>query len=298
MELARIIAGVRAVEGGMKMIPLLSILALTSLSSAVAQDLTALRQALTFHCSFDTGLDADFSKGDKTCLIKKGAEKVAFTGNEEALIVADAGRFGGALHFPKKGATRPQYAGAGVLNYNDQSWSTSVSAWLRLTPDEDLEPGYCDPIQIVGDDTKKGFIFLEWSKDHTPRYFRYAIRPLIEIWDPNSLGWEGIPFDKRPMVQVANAPFSRDHWTHAVFTLNQVNSKSGKASGQLYLNGELQGSIEGWDLRFGWDPEQVALVLGAAYVGHLDDLAVFDQALTAEQVKALYQLPNGIKDLR
>jgi hypothetical protein len=298
VEFSRTIAEFRAVEGMMKTVSFLLMLALTSLSPGVAQDLTALRQALTFHCGFDSGLDADFSKGDKACLIKKGAEKVAFAGNEEALIVADAGRFGGALHFPKKGTTRPMYAGAGVLNYNDQSWNASVSAWLRLTPDEDLEPGYCDPIQIVGDDTKKGFIFLEWSKDHTPRYFRFAIRPLIEIWDPNNLGWEGIPFDKRPMVQVANAPFSREKWTHAVFTLSEVNSKTGKAKGQLYLNGELQGSIEGWDLRFGWGPEQVALVLGAAYVGHLDDLAVFDQALTAEQVKLIYQLPNGIKDLR
>jgi hypothetical protein len=298
VQFARTNAAFRAVEGRMKILPFLSILALTSLSHGVAQDLAALRQALTFHGSFDGGLDADFSKGDKACLIKKGAEKVAFAGNEEALIVAGAGRFGGALHFPKKGTTRPMYAGAGMLNYNEQSWNASVSAWLRLTPDEDLEPGYCDPIQIVGDDTKKGFIFLEWSKDHTPRFFRYAIRPLIEIWDPNNLGWEGIPFDKRPMVQVANAPFSREKWTHAVFTLNQVNSKTGKASGQLYLNGELQGSIEGWDLRFGWDSAQVALVLGAAYVGYLDDLAVFDQALTAEQVQLIYQLPNGIKDLR
>ena len=53
----------------------------------------------------------------------------------------------------------------GELVNDDKSWNATVSVWLRLNPDEDLEPGYCDPVQIVGDDSKKGFIYLEWSKD-------------------------------------------------------------------------------------------------------------------------------------
>jgi hypothetical protein len=218
--------------------------------------------------------------------------------NEEVKIAAGAGKFGGALHFPKKGATRPQYGNANVLNYNDKSWSATVSAWLRLTPDEDLEPGYCDPIQIVGDDGKKGFIFLEWSKDETPRFFRYAIRPLIQIWDPQNVGWAAIPFEKRPMVQVANAPFSRDKWTHVAFTLDHINDKAAKPSGSLYLDGKVQGRIENWDLTIAWDPAQVALVLGASYVGHMDDLAVFNRALSDAEVEQLFDLKGGIADLR
>ncbi len=256
----------------------------------------ALRAALTFHASFDHGFDADFSKGAKTCLVKTGGELKTFNGNEEVRLAAGAGRFGGALHFPKKGATRPQYPGPGVLGYNDQAWSATVSVWLRLTPDEDLEPGYCDPVQIVGDDSKKGFIFLEWSKDETPRFFRYAVRPLYHIWNPTDVSWADIPFEKRPMVQVARAPFSREKWTHAVFTLDKINAAG--ASGSLYLDARRQGTIEGWDLRLGWDPAQVALVLGAAYVGHLDDLAVFDKALSDPEVTALFQLPQGVAGLQ
>jgi hypothetical protein len=151
----------------------------------------------------------------------------------------------------------------------------------------------------VGDDGKKGFIFLEWSKDETPRFFRYAIRPLVEIWDPKSVGWGELPFDKRPMVQVAKAPFSRETWTHAVFTLDKVNeSAAAKPSGSLYLNGQLQGRIEGWDLRFAWDPAQVALVLGASYVGRIDDLAVFNRALSDAEVGELFKLDGGVKALR
>ena len=274
--------------------------ALFLLSAAVvtAQSNSSLARALTFHASFDQGLDADFSRGDKACFVRTNKGVGPATLNDELKLAPGAGRFGGALQFPKKGATRPQFKGTGVLGYNDTSWSATVSVWLRLDPDKDLEPGYCDPVQIVGDDGKKGFIFLEWSKDETPRFFRFAIRPLQHIWDPQNVGWGAIPFEKRPMVQVARAPFSRETWTHAVFTLENINSKSAKPAGRLWLNGQLQGAIENWDLTFGWKPDAAQLVLGAAYVGHLDDLAVFDRALTEAEVKQLIGLKNGVRDLR
>lgn len=283
-------------------LPLFAAAALTSLCATTAP-LTAqtapdsaLAKALTFHASFDNGFDADFSKGSTACTVKQGKETVPATENAEVKIVGEGAKYGKALHFTKKGATRPQYSGQdGVLGYNGKSWSATVSVWLRLTPDQDLEPGYCDPVQIVGDDTKKGFIFLEWSRDERPRFFRYAIRPRVELWNPENKDWATM--DKRPMVQVANAPFSREKWTHAVFTLERLNEKDGKPTGKLYLNGELQGAIEGWDLTFGWDPAKVMLVLGASYVGHLDDLAVFNRPLTAAEVKELMQLKGGAGDL-
>ena len=139
---------------------------------------------------------------------------------------------------------------------------------------------------------------LEWSKDETPRYFRYAIRPLFHIWNPDNVQWAEIPFEKRPMVQVERAPFSRDAWTHVVFTLENINDPSQPQVGRLYLNGKRQGAIENWDLTFGWDPARVLLVLGAAYVGHLDDLAVFNRALTDGEVQQLYGLTHGVSELR
>ncbi len=263
-------------------------------SSILGQD--ALKHSLVLHASFDSGLNADFSKGDKTCLTKKGKDLVSCVPNEDVKLAAE-GRFGGCLHYPKKGATRPQFSGVNVLGYNDRSWSTTVSIWLRLTPDEDLEPGYCDPVQITGDDAKKGYIFLEFSKDETPRYFRYAIRPLFEIWNPTNVQWADIPFEKRPMVQVAKPPFTRDKWTHVAFTLSNVNDKAAKPNGSLYLDGKLQGRIENWDLTLAWNPASVALVLGASYVGHQDDLAVFDRALTDAEMAQLFKLEGGVGSL-
>jgi len=256
-----------------------------------------LAKALTLHASFDKGLDADFSRGDKQCYVQQSQTLLAAKPNEEVKLAADAGRFGGALHFPKKGNYRPSFKDGGVLGYNAKSWSATVSVWLRLDPDKDLEPGYCDPVQIIGNDSKKGFIFLEWSKDETPRYFRYAIRPLFHIWNPDNVQWADIPFEKRPMVQVARAPFSREKWTHAVFTLENINDKGKPPGGKLYLNGKLQGAIEKWDLTFDWDPAKVLLVLGAAYVGHMDDLSVFDRPLTDVEIDRLHGLAKGVREL-
>lgn len=278
-------------------LPVLLAFLLVSAAIHAAETLQPLRQALTLHASFDQGLDADFSRGDPK-IKYAGVPKGQPSGPGEFIkIIPGAGRFGGAMHVTKKNPIRPYYAGPGAINYNSADWSGSVSVWLRLTPDEDLEPGYCDPVQIIGDDSKKGFMFLEWSKDEKPRHFRYAIRPLVEIWNPRGVDWAKMTDAERPMVALHTAPFSRERWTHVVFTFHRVNTGK-SALGELFLDGKSRGVIRDWDLRFGWQADKVQLVLAAAYVGHMDDLAAFDRALTAAEVAQLFALKNGIRDLR
>ncbi len=256
-----------------------------------------LAGALSFHASFDHGLDADFARGDRSAYVKEGKVLVRAEPNEDVQIAPDSGKFGGGVYFTRKSKFRPSFKHPGILNYNAESWNATVSVWMRLTPDQDLEPGYCDPVQIIGDTSKKGFIFLEFSKDHTPRHFRYAIRPNIEIWNPDNVGWEDIAAEKRPMVQLLRPPFTREIWTHVAFTLENINAKDAKPAGRLYLNGESQGAIENWDLSLSWDPASVLLVIGAAYVGHLDELAVFDRALSEAAVKDVFGLEGGVRSL-
>ncbi|HUR60711.1 MAG TPA: LamG-like jellyroll fold domain-containing protein [Opitutaceae bacterium] len=272
---------------------------LVPLVAPAADSLKPLRDALTLHAPFDGQLDAAFSRGDAKIHVAGATPK-----GQPEVKVADvikidprAGRFGGALHVTKKNPFRPYFNGPGVLGYRKENWSGSVSIWLRLTPDEDLEPGYCDPVQIVGGDNKKGFMFLEWSKDESPREFRYAIRPLVEIWNPQNKDWAKMSDAERPMVKVVPGPFARTTWTHVVFTFDRLNAgKSGV--GTLYLDGKPQGTIKNWDLTLGWEAEKVQLVLAAAYVGHMDDLAVFNRTLTAAEVQSIFGLKGGIADLR
>lgn len=264
---------------------------------ARAQSADPLAQALTFHAPFDAGLAASFSIADREPFVRSGTNLIAASVNDEVVLVPGGGRYGGALRFTRKGKTWPQFKGTRILGYRTNAWNATVSVWLRLDPDKDLEPGYCDPIQIIGNDTRQGFIFLEWSKDETPRYFRYAVRPVLELWNPGNRAWADIPFGQRPMVQVDRAPFSRQSWTHVAFTLENINAPGRNPRARLYLNARLMGTIDQWNLTLGWLPDSVALVLGAAYVGDLDDLAVFNRALSSEEIGRLQALPGGVADL-
>ena len=256
-----------------------------------------LRRGLTFHAPFDTGFDAASSADDPACRVRAGGKMVSPTPGPEMRLATD-GKFGACLVFPKKGTVRPEYAASRSLAYGTTDWSATVSVWLRLDPDKDLEPGYCDPVQIVGDDVKKGFIFLEWSKDHAPRHFRFAVRPIYHLWNPDAVGWEQIPDERRPMVKMEQAPFRRDRWTHVVFVLDHLNDHAAPPRARLHVDGKPVGVIQGHDLTFGWDPAAIRLVLGAAYVGSMDDLAVWNRALTAEEIARLHALPGGVETLR
>ena len=256
-----------------------------------------LRRGLTFHAPFDARFDASLSGDDPVSRVRVGGKMAPTTPGPEIKLAAD-GRFGGCLVFPKKGSVRPEYAATKSLAYGTTDWSATVSVWLRLDPDKDLEPGYCDPVQIVGDDVKKGFIFLEWSKDHAPRHFRFAVRPLYHLWNPDAVGWEQIPDERRPMVKMEQAPFRRDRWTHVAFVLDHINDHAAPPRARLHIDGRQIGVIQGHDLTFGWDPAAIRLVLGAAYVGSLDDLAVWNRALSAEEIARLYALPGGVETLR
>ncbi|NBU45818.1 MAG: hypothetical protein EBS37_17420 [Betaproteobacteria bacterium] len=111
------------------------------------------------------------------------------------------------------------------------------------------------------------------------------------------LDWAKMTDAQRPAVNLPRAPFSREAWTHAVFTLEYLNDKAKKPVGRLFLNGKLMGSIENWDLTLGWNPDAVQLVLGASYVGYMDDLAVFNRALTSAEVTQLFGLKTGVREL-
>ena len=271
--------------------PALCLLAATCLAD------DGLRRGLTFHVPFDAGFDAASSADDPACRVRAGGKMVSPTTGPEMRLATD-GKFGGCLVFPKKGTVRPEFAATRSLAYGTTDWSATVSVWLRLDPDKDLEPGYCDPVQIVGDDVKKGFIFLEWSKDHAPRHFRFAVRPIYHLWNPDAVGWEQIPDERRPMVKMEQAPFRRDRWTHVAFVLDHINDHATPPRARLHVDGKPVGVIQGHDLTFGWDPAAVRLVLGAAYVGALDDLAAWNRALSDEEIARLHALPEGVDSLR
>jgi hypothetical protein len=261
----------------------------------------ALRESLTLYASFDGKLVADFARGDVQLYGQAGRGRSQVTApglpaNTNTIRVAKgAGRFGDALEFTRKSEALVFFKGPGNFDYRRTNWSGTVSFWLKLDPEKDLEPGYCDPLQVTAGNWNNGVFFAEFSKDHSPRHFRWALRPLETIWNPNKRGWEEVT--PRPMIAIEKHPFSRSHWTHVVFTFENANTGRKDGVGTLYFDGKPAGEFRDWELTVNWNPEQMLVNIGASYVGLFDELSLFNRALTSAEVQTLHGLPQGLRSV-
>jgi hypothetical protein len=261
----------------------------------------ALKESLTFHASFDQGLDADFGNGDRMLytapnLKRRDEAKRGLPEGGQVEIAPGEGRFGDGLRFTKKSPIL-FYQAEGNMDYNTKDWSGTVSLWLRVDPETELAPGYTDPIQITPRAWNDACFFVEFGIEK-PRPFRLGAYADLEVWNPNNRKFEDIPAGERPLITVERPPFSAEHWTHVVFTFENFNSGRPNGLAKLYLNGELQGELPERLQTFTWDPKETVIIVGYDYVGLLDEIALFNRALTASEIAELYTLAEGIRSLR
>src|SRR5688572_7486763 len=103
----------------------------------------ALRKALTFHASFDSGTEADFSLGEKKLfhapsMSKRAEAKPGLPESGEVVIAAGEGKYGNALRFKKKKSPLVFFEAAKNFPYAASSWNGTVSFWLSLDPETEL----------------------------------------------------------------------------------------------------------------------------------------------------------------
>jgi hypothetical protein len=261
----------------------------------------ALRKSLTFHASFDRVVDADFALGNKQLYTatsyKKREDAKPGLHHPDVQLLSGTGRFGGALKFAKKNTKALYYPATKNVAYQPRDWNGTVSFWLSLDPETDLEPGYCDPLQVTDEDYNDAALWVDFTKDDKPRHFRLGVFGDLKSWNPKDL-----PPDKNPdflgrLVVVKKTPFARGRWTHVVITHQGLGSAKGGVA-KLYLDGVLQGKTPVISEPFGWDLERAAIRLGVNYVGLFDELSVFNRELSEQEVKALHQLKDGVKSLK
>ncbi|MBI3414177.1 MAG: LamG domain-containing protein [Verrucomicrobia bacterium] len=262
-----------------------------------------LRDALTFHASFDGQADADFAAGDRRIFTapnmnhpRTGAPGLPASG--VVSLARGQGKFGDALRFHKKVPDVVFFQTEKNFPYRTNNWTGTVSFWIKLNPEEDLEPGYCDPLQITPRDWNDAAFFVDFSKDERPRHFRLGAFADRAVWDPNKRDYDRVPLPERPMVTVTKPPFSRERWTHVAFTFANFNTGRKDGVARLYLDGQLQGTLAGREQTFTWEPAKAIMMLGVSYVGLFDDLAVFNRALTEAEIGALQRLPAGVHSLK
>jgi hypothetical protein len=246
----------------------------------------SLRTAVTLHASFDKGLDADTAKGDKTLYSapdykQQGSAKPGM-GKVDAAIEKGSGLAGGdAVRFRSKNTQALFYRGERHLPPK----AGTISFWLKLDPQKDLAPGFCDPIQITDKAYNDSAIWVDFTKDEVPRHFRLGVFGNLKAWNP-----QDIPPDKNPafmkrLLVVERPPFARERWTNVVVTWSGLGGGNGSAS--LYLDGKPVSTASGIGEAFEWDPAKVAIRLGVNYVGLMDEVVVFDRALNAREVASL-----------
>lgn len=275
---------------------------LTTLSGHAQESKSSLLEGQIFAADFDGTEDARVfpTDGDgKIYTADSLALKDIVVGNHirEVRIATNAGRSGDALQFAAKTRQVLLYKASQNGIHPQDDWSGTVSVWMKLNPDNDLPAGFCDPIQITARKWNDASFFIDFDKE-LPRDFRLGVFSDYAFWNPNDTKFEDIPPAAKPMITVTDPPFSSDKWTHVVFTFSGINTaRKNSSSASLYLNGDLQGSMQR-PLQFTWTrtedrPDAAIIMLGINYVGYMDNLSIWNRALSADEVGRLHKLQDS-----
>jgi len=263
--------------------------------------LAGLSAALTFHASFDHGPDADFALGDKhvySATVQDGQRVVALTpglGDPPLAIVQGQGKFGAALAFTQDNSHVVVYKAERNVAYDPEAFRGSLSLWMRLDPAE-IPGQYSDPVQLTDKQFSDSCIWIDFTKNDTPSDFRLGVFGNQSEWDVSGQIAQSREFYYR-LAKVAEPPFAKSQWTHVVVTWDGINStQSGRA--RLYFNAGYYGATGVIRERFTWDVANTGIRLGMGhFVGLMDDIAVFNRALSPEEIRALYGLERGVAEL-
>ncbi len=303
MNLHQICPGVRAENYWLAAALVLVVLEGSDVHAQSLGSISKIGAALTFHASFDHGLDADFAAGDPVLrqapsIGKQAEAKPGLPESGEVQLVRDAGRFGHALRFTKKKSPIPFFRADKNVAYQTNNWSGTVSFWLSVDPVTELEPGFCDPIQVTPRAWNDACFFVEFEKRTNDIPFRLGAYPDFKVWNPGNKKWAEVTAAEKPLAAAPTTPFARDKWTHVVFTFENFNTGRDDGIARLYLNGVPAASLGPRRQTFTWDEDKSVIALGLSYIGLWDELSVFNRALTATEVRELHSLKNGVRDLR
>ena len=254
-----------------------------------------LSESITFHASFDHGPNADFGSGDLQLYSVDSSDKLSVgPGSSTQKLDTVSGKFKSALSFTRENSHTVFYKVDKNITYSRESFKGTFSFWMS-TDTEEIPGQYCDPVQITDKDYSNAAIWVDITKNDSPSDLRMGVFGDQPVWDVSNKKGEAEEFFWR-LHKVAQPPLGKGKWTHVVITWDGVNNtKEGRA--RLYLNGEYMGASSIIREPFTWDIDKVRLNLGIGYVGLFDDIAVFNRALTPEEIRFLYTLDTGAAGL-
>lgn len=255
-----------------------------------------LGDALTFHASFDQGVDADWALGDPLVYTapsyREQDQATPGIGNPTVDVAIGAGHIGDALRFTVRNQDAIFYKAHDNVAYSSEDWSGTVSFWLSLDPATDLEPGFCDPIQITDAAYNDAAIWVDFTPEN-PRQFRLGVFGDLNVWNPDGQSPDEHPGFSDRLVVVDDPPFQHDRWTHVAITFAGLNKPTGGRA-TLYLDGTaVSTTADAINEPFTWEAGDGAIRIGVNYVGLIDDLSLFSRALSEDEVAALLALSDS-----
>lgn len=250
-----------------------------------------LRKHVTFHASFDqgNGQEADVARGDRKIYNapdygKQFNEAKPGFGNADVEVEKGTGVNGGsALNFRSTNKQALFFRGDKHLVLGGGTFSF----WLRLDPARDLWPDYSDPLQLTDGAYNDRALWVDFSKDERPRWFRLGAFGSLKAWNGSNPQPDKNPVFNNRLIVVRNPPFTREEWTHVAITWSSLGTSKGTAS--LYVNGKLVPSPASVPEAFTWGAEKLAIRLGLNYTGRMDELAAFDRVLTEDEIASIYK---------
>ena len=260
----------------------------------------AIRQAVTLRASFDEDVRADDGRGElglstrfnhetekNRFVFEKGFDATVFR------VARNGGIVGGALEardvLPRNG--RIFFPAEANIAYRKGGWGGSVSVWLKTDPNTMLK-GFSDPVQITERGASNGGIWVDFN-DAKPRDMRMGAFPAVPaggkaVAESNS---------SAPIIRLKDVGFKASEWHHIVMTWTGFDTGRIDARAALYVDGKPIGELKDREIAMEWNLEKTGIYIAVGYIGLIDELAVFNRALTPAEIRLLNQSPGLLSNL-
>jgi hypothetical protein len=275
---------------------------ITGLGVCDAGEKTSLEKAVALYASFDEHVSADLGGGELGLFTRFNhpKEKGKYTfekgfSKEVFRIAKGKGIHGGALEvvdvLPNNG--RIYFQAKGNIAFKKGGWGGAVSTWIKTDPDKLLKTPFCDPVQITQKGANNGGIWYDFNSKK-PRDLRMGAFPAV------AEGTKGIGEDdpNAPMVRVPGVGFKQTDWHHVLINWENFDTGKADAAATLYIDGKRIGAVKDQPITMDWDLDKAGIYIAVNYLGLLDEFAVFNRPLTAEEVTRLHKEPGVLATLK
>lgn len=261
---------------------------------ASAGDDAALKKAVTFYASFDESLQPEVGVGaiktrfgdpkdPKKFIFEDGYNKDIYK-IAKGKGVAGGGCLEATDVLPNRG--RFFYPVKGNLAFKKGGWGGALSMWINMDP-QALKLQFCDPVQITQKGAGDGGIWFDFN-DAKPRDLRMGVFPAVP---KGKVGAKESDADA-PMVWVKRVAFKSGEWRHIVLSWSNFDTGKPNAVATLYIDGKKMGDVKDRAIAMDWDVEKAGVYTAVGYTGFLDEMALFNRALTQDEVTALFKTPG------